>query len=60
MSEKPFGIVVSGEAQIVEAFVDAVAARKQFGMGFARMNDGLDLRIRKNAVLDETFRSGGR
>ena len=63
--EEPFaelhrcGVIIFGKAQIVQAFVDAVAARKQFGMRFACINDGLDLRVRENARFDQSFRQQG-
>ena len=46
-------------AEIVEAFVDVVAAREQFGVGFARIDDGLDLRIGQKAGFNQTFRQQG-
>ncbi len=54
--KKPFaelhrlGIVLAREAQIVERFIDAVAGRQQFRMSFARVDDGFELRVGKNAV----------
>ena len=52
-------VVVFGKREIVEAFVDAIAACQQFGVGFAGIDDGLDLRIGQKAGFDQPFRQQG-